>query len=442
VNEGWLERAGVRLHYLEWHPELGAREPALFLLHGLSSNARVWERVAAQQRERRVVALDQRSHGPSDGPPSGYATDELTADAAHAIRELDLGRPLVAGHSWGAAVAMDLAARHADLVSGLVIVDGPIGAMSTYATWEDIAQWMQPPLPTYADLDIASAAQAAYLGEAWGDDLRKFVEAGLVRTEAGYLPTLTASVRLEILRALYAYEPEALFPQVEGPLLLALARGDPRTPTGFAERRRRSAEAARVLRPDIQVRWFDSPHDIPLARPRELAADLERTALAASFWDVARRASALDGDWSRPAQGDPTGGGPVQAAATAEDAPLGWTAKDLLAHLSSTQRALAAIVTTPPEAPDAAREARPPFEPDGWNASQLRRRQDTPASALQVELREGAVSLQAALMEAELDAVTATGAYAGHRLDAALDAMAVHQRGHLGELVSALSLHG
>ena len=426
VNEGWLERAGVRLHYLEWPAESGAREPALFLLHGLSSNARVWERLASQRPGRRIVALDQRGHGRSDAPSGGYTPADLTADAARAIETLGLDRPVVAGHSWGAAVALELAAGSPALVSGLVIVDGPIGSMSAQATWEEVSRWMQPPLPTYSDLLAAAAAQEVYLGEAWGDDLAGFVEAGLVRTEAGYTPTLTAPVRLEILRALYEHQPEALFPRVEGPVLLALASGDPRTPAGFAERKRRSAEAARSIRPDVQVRWYTSPHDIPLARPAELAADLERTALVAGIWEVALRASEVDGDWSRPAQGGDRG----------DDTSPGWTGKDLLAHLSSSQRALAAIASSPP--PDAERGPAPPFEPDRWNASQVRRRQDTPVPELKAELREGAASLQVALMDADLDRITGVGSFADLPLDQALDSMADHQRGHLRELVSAL----
>ena len=428
MNEGWIEREGVRLHYLEWPPEAPAREPALLLLHGLSSNARVWERLAARRQGRRIVALDQRSHGPSDRPPGGYTAPELKADAAHAIRALGLGRPVVAGHSWGAAVALELAAGFPDLVSGLVIVDGPVGAMSAFATWDEASRWMQPPLPTYPDLEAAAAAQAAYLGEAWADDLDRFVEAGLVRAEGRYAPTLTAPVRLEILRALYEHQPEALFPRVEGPVLLALARGDARTPAGFAERKRRSTDAARGIRPDVQVRWYESPHDIPLVRPAELAADLERTALAAAFWEVARRASELEGDWSRPAQGDD------------QEGDQRWSAKDLLAHLSSSQGALAAIASTPRPPPGADRAPAPAFEPDRWNASQLRRRKDTSVPELLAELRDGAVSLQAALMGADLDGVAVIGTYAGLPLDEALQSMAEHQRGHLRELVSALSV--
>src|SRR5207302_2867090 len=126
-------------------------------------------------------------------------------------------------------------------------------------TWAEAAERMQPPLPVFADLGAAQAAQAAYVGNAWGDDLAGFVEAGLVPTEGGYTSTLTAPVRLEILQGLYANQPEALLPRVEGPVLLALAAQTwAGAPAAFIERKRRSADAALGIRPDAQLRWYDS----------------------------------------------------------------------------------------------------------------------------------------------------------------------------------------
>ncbi len=209
MDEGWIERDGVRLHYLEWRPAGPQREPAVFLLHGLSSNARAWERVAAHLPDRRVVALDQRSHGLSDRPASGYTIDEVVADAAHAVRELGLGRPLVAGHSWGAPVALSLATTHPDLAGGLAVVDGGTTSFGRFMTWEQAATRMQPPLPTYRDLAEAVAAQAAFLGGSWDADLEGFVRAGLVEApEGGLTSTLTSEVRREILRDLYDFQPE------------------------------------------------------------------------------------------------------------------------------------------------------------------------------------------------------------------------------------------
>jgi pimeloyl-ACP methyl ester carboxylesterase len=422
VEEGWFERDGVRLHWLEWRPGGPAREPALLLLHGLSSNARIWERMVGHLGGRRVVALDQRSHGLSDRPETGYALDELVADGAAAISELDLGRALVVGHSWGAAVALALAAEHPELAGGLVVVDGATTSFSRLMNWEQASRVMQPPLPTYPDLDAAAAAERESLSESWGEDLRDFVRAGLVEAPAGrFTSTLTAAVRLQILRELYDFQPELLFANVDGPVLLAMAaRFFPGAPPEFAERRRRSVDEVVELRPDAQVRWYESRHDIPLILPAELAADVERTAIAAGFRSLARDAAALKGDWARPVHGD-------------ED---GWSAKQLLAHLSSTQAALPAVIAAPP--PAAGDGDRPAFDPERWNASQLRRREERRPAELADEMRRGAEQTHAALLAADLDSATAAGTFAGLPLAEAMERMLDHQRDHLVELRAAL----
>jgi pimeloyl-ACP methyl ester carboxylesterase len=425
-HEGWFEREGVRLHWYEWRPDGPAREPALLLLHGLSSNARFWERMVAHIGGRRIVALDQRSHGLSDRPETGYALDELVADAAGLVGELGLGRPLVVGHSWGGAVALALAAEHPELAGGLVNVDGATSSFSRFMTWEEAAVRMQPPLPTYRDLEEAAEMQRAYLGASWADDLRDFVRAGLVEAQAGgFAPTLTAGVRLQILRELFDFQPELLFASVEGPILLAMAgelwSGAPRE---FTERRQRSVDEVVELRPDAQVRWYESRHDIPLIRPAEVAADVERTAIAAAFRSLARDAAALAasprGDWSRPAHGDGEG----------------WTAKELLAHLSSTQAAMPAVVSAPPPSGNG---DRPPFDAARWNASQLRKRQERRPSELADEMRRGAEQVHAELMSADLGEPARAGSFAGLELREAMERMLDHQREHLAELRSALA---
>jgi pimeloyl-ACP methyl ester carboxylesterase len=426
MREGWIERSGVRLHYLEWEPEGDPQEPALFMLHGLSSNALVWGRMAEHLPSRRMVALDQRSHGPSGRPAEGYASSELVADAAHAIGELGLGRPLVLGHSWGASVALELAASRPELAAGLVFVDGPPAAMNRVMSWVEASRRMQPPLPIYTDLDQAAEAQRQYLGEAWAEDLRAFVRAGLVGVDGGLTSTLTVDVRRQILEQMFDFDPLSHFPRVEGPLLLAMAGLLwPGAPVEFEEGRRRAVEEVLATVPSAQVRWYDSRHDVPLIRPAELAADVERTALAAAFADVAREASQLDGDWAQIVHGE-SGGGEGG----------GWQASDLLAHLASTQSSLAAVATAPPPASDG--RSRQPFDPDRWNASQVSRRRDSARQDMLAELRDGARSLHSALMTVDLEQRVAVGPYAGRSVADALGRMAAHQRAHLEELRKAL----
>jgi pimeloyl-ACP methyl ester carboxylesterase len=274
TDEGYLDREGVRLHWLEWAPSGAPESPAILLLHGLSSNARYWERVARRMTNRRLVALDQRSHGLSDAPPSGYGFDLLAADAGHVVRELELDRPVVVGHSWGATVALEVGATLAELVSGVALIDGPIASMSERITWEDASRMMQPPLPRYHSYEEAYQASRHLLGEAWEEDLKPFVKSGLRRDGDTWVLTLTRPVRLLILEELYQFRPEVAVAAIDVPLLVGLAAND----TALRARKEEGARRMQEICPDADIRWYDSRHDIPLIRADEVATDLEALA--------------------------------------------------------------------------------------------------------------------------------------------------------------------
>ena len=274
TREGYVQREGVRLHWLEWAPSATPEPPAVLLLHGLSSNARYWERVARRMTNRRLVALDQRSHGRSDAPPTGYGMDLLAADAGSVIRKLRLDRPVVAGHSWGGTVALEVGARLGELVGGVAVIDGPITSIADSIAWEDASRLMQPPLPRYHSLEDAYEASREDLGGAWGDDLKPFVKAGLWRDGDAWVLRLSAPVRLQILDQLYRFRPEVAAAAITVPLLVGLAAND----ATFRARKEEGAKRVLEIRPDANFRWYDSRHDIPLIRPDDIAADLEALA--------------------------------------------------------------------------------------------------------------------------------------------------------------------
>ncbi|SDZ24878.1 alpha/beta fold hydrolase [Herbiconiux ginsengi] len=98
--------------------------PAVVLLHGTSANHAVWEPVGdALAGRATVVALDQRGHGRSDKPATGYTGPDFADDVVTVLDALGLERAVVAGHSLGGRNAWLAAARHPDRVSGVVVVD-------------------------------------------------------------------------------------------------------------------------------------------------------------------------------------------------------------------------------------------------------------------------------------------------------------------------------
>src|SRR5690606_17973097 len=66
------------------------------------------------------------------------------------ITSLELDRPILVGHSWGASVALEYAARFAigpRAPAGIVLVDGGMIQMNTLpgVTWEEMRERLTPP---------------------------------------------------------------------------------------------------------------------------------------------------------------------------------------------------------------------------------------------------------------------------------------------------------
>ena len=279
--DGWLERGGISLHYLEWAPEEKSDSRPALLLHGLSSNAHYWGRLARRLGHRQLIALDQRGHGLTARPPrvpsipAGFSMEELLGDALLVIDELELDQPLVVGHSWGATVALELVARNADAASALVFIDGPVQTASNLFSWDEGQVFMQPPLPRYSSFSEAIDDARRDFGSAWDDDLEPFVVSRVMQDGDSLVLTLTSAVRLELLRGLYESPVDLLWTQVQVPAVALLARGGPSRMAGWREAgAKRLADSASHVR----MQWFDTPHDIPLFAPDAVAAAVERMA--------------------------------------------------------------------------------------------------------------------------------------------------------------------
>jgi len=278
-RDGWLQRSGIDLHYLEWNHQVEADSAPVLLLHGLSSNAHYWDRVAARLEGRRLIALDQRGHGLTGRPPhapsapDGFAMEELLTDATFLAKSLGLERPVVVGHSWGATVSLELVARNRGFASALVFIDGPVQSAANEAQ-----KIMQPALPRYAPLAEAVADARRDFDPSWDDDLEPYVIARVMLDGVDLVLTLTAEARLALLRDLYDSPVDQLWASLDVPTKALIARGDSPRISSWKEK---GGKQLRQIAPQVEVRWFDTAHDIPIFVPAEvaevIAAAAERT---------------------------------------------------------------------------------------------------------------------------------------------------------------------
>jgi non-heme chloroperoxidase len=116
---------GIQLHVVETGNPAG--RPILFI-HGFSQCWRAWDRQMNSDlaRDYRLVAMDMRGHGLSEGPPEGFSDSKLWADDVNAaIHGLNLDHPILSGWSYGSLVILDYIRHYGeDAISGIHIVGG------------------------------------------------------------------------------------------------------------------------------------------------------------------------------------------------------------------------------------------------------------------------------------------------------------------------------
>lgn len=113
-------KTGVRLHYATQGSPSG--EP-IILLHGYPDSWWSYSRVLPLFRpDYRIYAPDQRGHGDSERPPSGYGIPNLAADILAFMDANETDQATVVGHSMGSFVAQHVAAAAAERVKQLVLV--------------------------------------------------------------------------------------------------------------------------------------------------------------------------------------------------------------------------------------------------------------------------------------------------------------------------------
>lgn len=117
---------GIRLHFLDWPAQVGARP--VVMLHGGHLTAHTWDLVCLQLRPAyQCIALDQRGHGDSEWALDlDYSTDAFVRDLEEFASVVGLADYVLVGMSLGGLNAIEFAARHGSQLRGLVLVDvGP-----------------------------------------------------------------------------------------------------------------------------------------------------------------------------------------------------------------------------------------------------------------------------------------------------------------------------
>ena len=267
---------GNSFYYRDW----GGSGQAVVLLHGLASNCRIWDLVAPiLSGQFRTLALDQRGHGRSFKPDSGYDFATVVSDLDGFMSAVGSQNPVLVGHSWGGDVALEYAVANPGKVIGLCFVDGGTIEISGRPNWtlEDAKREMAPPVWKGVTLD-AFRARLRSRSIAMDDNLvEQVVLANFRVNDDGMITSrLSRDNHFKIIEALWEHRPSELYPHVECPVLMMPARqqSEEPSPTRRFWRERAIARAESLL-PRSKTVWMeDSIHDVPLQRPLLVASTI------------------------------------------------------------------------------------------------------------------------------------------------------------------------
>jgi len=166
---------GLRIHY----QQVG-EGPDLVMVHGLTGNLAVWHlRIVPELSERfRVLTYDLRGHGLSDTPPAGYTPDDMAEDLLALLDALEIERPLIAGHSYGADIALYLALRHPERVREVIAIESALPALEQsrrhdgwvgWTYWANALEQAGHPVPEEKRSDMRYMIRATIdLPKQWG----------------------------------------------------------------------------------------------------------------------------------------------------------------------------------------------------------------------------------------------------------------------------------
>ena len=121
-SDGYAYANSIRLHYYRAIPAPG--KPIIVMAHGLSDNGLCWTTLTQKlQGQYDIYMVDTRGHGLSDPFTNTDDGATLVNDLVDFVKVMKFNKPILMGHSMGAATVMRIGAEYPELASSIIMLD-------------------------------------------------------------------------------------------------------------------------------------------------------------------------------------------------------------------------------------------------------------------------------------------------------------------------------
>lgn len=126
IPDGWsggfVYANSIRLHYYHATPAPG--KPVIVMVHGVTDIGLCWTTLTWKLQDAfDIYMVDTRGHGLSDPFTPSDNGDTLIKDVVEFVHAMKFEKPILMGHSMGAATVMRVGAEYPDLAKAIVMLD-------------------------------------------------------------------------------------------------------------------------------------------------------------------------------------------------------------------------------------------------------------------------------------------------------------------------------
>lgn len=121
-SDGFVYANGIRIHYYHAVPAPG--KPVMVMVHGVTDNGLCWTTLTWKlQKDYDIYMLDTRGHGLTDPFTPLDNRETLIKDVVGFVQAMNFNKPILIGHSMGAATVMRVGAEYPELAQSIIMLD-------------------------------------------------------------------------------------------------------------------------------------------------------------------------------------------------------------------------------------------------------------------------------------------------------------------------------
>jgi len=269
ASHNQVQSPALTMHYMDW----GGDKPPLLALHGLSSSAHWYDKcIPLLTPYFHCIAPDQRAHGLTTQPETGYDWQTLAEDLLFLLDHLGIEKVVVLGHSWGASVAGHLAIQHPDRVESVVLIDGGIHRQhNSGLAWEEYRDRLRQ-RDIYGKVEDYISAHKQEHAVVWDRELEHMLLSmpeSLGNNEVREY--LSPTSHEQVIWNMFSDPLSSLYERISVPTLIVSAEGNTAASKSYLPLKQQGVAEALKRIPNSESVWItDAPHDISFYKPEAL----------------------------------------------------------------------------------------------------------------------------------------------------------------------------